>query len=250
MKNTIIKFLTLFLILIHLAPIIAAQKNDTIRATQTFKKNKSISKLTLLKGIISDEKTGLPLKSEIELIDTEKQEVIEKFKSNSTTGVYLISWPFGKDYGIIVSALGYVFQFKNISLSDSTANHVIVKNISLQKIDVGTTVVLNNIFFDFDKSTIRAESNSELNRLTKFLNENPSLKIEISGHPDNKGSLSYKQKLSESRAKIVVYYLIVQGINKDRLFYEGYESDQSISLHDTEGGEQLNRRTEFKIIEK
>ena len=89
-----------------------------------------------------------------------------------------------------------------------------------------------------------------MERLTKLLNENKELKIEISGHTDNKGSASYNQKLSESRAKTVVDYLIAQGIVQDRLVYKGYGFTQPIFTNETEEERQLNRRTEFKIISK
>ena len=221
-----------------------------ITFTSTSKKKELGPRLTLLKGTVSDEKTGALLESDIELIDNEKHEVIAKFKSNSVTGRYLISLPSGKNYGINVIANGYLFQSENVTLPDSAAYHEIIKNIKLKKLEVGTKIILNNIFFDYDKSTIKAESKNELERLTKLLNENKELKIEISGHTDNKGSASYNQKLSESRAKTVVDYLIAQGIVQDRLVYKGYGFTQPIFTNETEEERQLNRRTEFKIISK
>lgn len=213
-------------------------------------KKKSDPRLTLLKGVITDEKTGLVLMSDIELIDNEKNEVISKFQSNSSTGEYLISLSSGKNYGINVSAVGYVFQSENINLPDTASYQEIIKNITLKKLEVATKIVLNNIFFDYDKSTIKIESDTELKRLRNLLHENQNLKIEISGHSDNKGSLEYNQKLSESRAKTVADYLITQGINESRLIYIGHAFNQPIASNETEEGRQLNRRTEFKIISK
>jgi len=82
------------------------------------------------------------------------------------------------------------------------------------------------------------------------MNEMPELKIEISGHTDNKGSAKANQALSERRAKTVVDYLLGQGILKDRLTYKGYGQTQPIATNDTDEGRQLNRRTEFKITGK
>jgi len=81
------------------------------------------------------------------------------------------------------------------------------------------------------------------------MNDNPNIKIEISGHTDNIGSAAYNQKLSESRAKAVVDYLIEHGIDRSRLSYMGYGFEKPIAPNDTEEGRQLNRRVEFKIVE-
>jgi outer membrane protein OmpA-like peptidoglycan-associated protein len=109
---------------------------------------------------------------------------------------------------------------------------------------------VNNIFFDFDKSTLRPESTSELERLIKLMKDIPTLVIEISGHTDNKGSAEYNKKLSESRAISVVNYLVSKGVANNRLKYMGYGFEQPIATNDTDEGRQLNRRTEFKIIQR
>ncbi len=104
---------------------------------------------------------------------------------------------------------------------DATAKRT-KKDILLNKIEVGIKIVLNNIFFDFNKATLTDESVAELNRLIKLLNDTPTLNIEISGHTDNVGSASYNKTLSENRAKAVVNYLTKKGISADRLTYAGY----------------------------
>ena len=76
------------------------------------------------------------------------------------------------------------------------------------------------------------------------------MQIEISGHTDDKGSDTYNQKLSENRAKSVVDYLTEKGIKKERLEFKGYGESQPISSNETEEGQQLNRRIEFKILSK
>jgi len=124
------------------------------------------------------------------------------------------------------------------------------KDIKLKKVAVGSTIVLKNIFFDFDKFSLRPESIPELERLLKFMTELPSVKIEISGHTDNIGAAAYNKTLSENRAKAVVDYLVGKGIDKNRMTYKGFGFDQPIATNDTEEGRQLNRRTEFKIISK
>jgi outer membrane protein OmpA-like peptidoglycan-associated protein len=92
---------------------------------------------------------------------------------------------------------------------------------------------------------------AELDRLSKLLEQNPKIRIEISSHTDNVGSAAYNQKLSTNRALSVVNYLVdKKGISKDRLEYKGYGFDDPIALNDTDQGRQLNRRTEFKILSK
>ena len=107
-----------------------------------------------------------------------------------------------------------------------------------------------NIFFDFDQSSLREESFTELERLYELLINNINLIIEISGHTDNKGSRSYNKRLSLNRAKSVVNYLIEKGIDKKRLNYKGFGFDKPIADNKTEEGRQMNRRTEFKITGK
>lgn len=208
------------------------------------------NQLTLLKGIIIDDASEKPLSATIELTDNVKNEVIASFESNSATGKYLVSLPSGINYGIAVKADGYLFHSENFDIPASTGFNEVVKDIRMKKIEVGNKIVLNNIFFDFNKSTLRVESTAELDRLTKLLNDMPSLKIEISGHTDNIGTAVYNKKLSEDRAKAVVDYLIKKGINSNRLTFAGYGFDQPIATNDTDEGRQKNRRTEFKIVSK
>ncbi|NTW33926.1 MAG: OmpA family protein, partial [Bacteroidetes bacterium] len=186
----------------------------------------------------------------IELTDNAKSEVIATFESNSATGKYLVSLPSGVNYGIAVKANEYLFHSENFDIPESTGFNEILKEIRMKKIEVGNKIVLNNIFFDFDKATLRSESTAELDLLTKLLTEMPTLKIEISGHTDNIGSAAYNKTLSEDRAKSVVDYLVKKGIAASRLSYNGYGFGQPIASNDTEEGRQKNRRTEFKVVSK
>ncbi|MCC7050197.1 MAG: OmpA family protein, partial [Bacteroidia bacterium] len=198
----------------------------------------------------TDAFTNKPLEATIDLIDNVKNEMLASFKSNSATGKYLVSLPSGKNYGIAVKAEGYLFHSENFDLPATADYQEVVKDVALKNISVGNKIVLKNIFFDTNKSTLRPESTSELERLIKLLNDVPNMRIEISGHTDNKGSADYNQKLSESRAHAVVEYLVGKGIISSRLEYKGYGLTQPISTNDTEEGRQENRRTEFKILSK
>lgn len=206
--------------------------------------------LTILKGVITDALTTKPLEATIELVDNQRNEIVASFTSNSASGKYLVSLPAGKNYGIAVKKEGYLFHSENFDIPATAAFQEVTKDIALKNVSVGTKIILKNIFFDFDKATLRPESTNELERLTKLLNDVPTLKIEISGHTDAKGAADYNQKLSQNRAKAVVDYLVKAGIAADRLTFAGYGKDQPIATNDTDEGRQLNRRTEFKIISK
>ncbi len=208
------------------------------------------SSLTLLKGVITDALNGKILEAQIELVDNQMNQVIATFSSNSATGKYLVSLPSGKNYGIAVKKDGYLFHSENFDIPASSGYQEVVKDIALKAIAIGNKIILKNIFFDFDKSTLRPESQTELDRLVKLLNENPTIKIELSGHTDSKGSDEYNLKLSQNRAQAVVDYLTQHGIDKGRLTAMGYGETKPIATNDTDEGRQLNRRTEFEILSK
>jgi outer membrane protein OmpA-like peptidoglycan-associated protein/Tol biopolymer transport system component len=209
-----------------------------------------LAKVTILKGVITDAKTTQPLEAAIDLIDNDKNEVLATFKSNSASGKYLVTLPSGKNYGIAVRKDGYLFHSENFNIPEGADYQEYNKDVALKKIEIGNTIVLRNIFFDFDKATIRPESANELERLIKLLNDNPTIKIELGSHTDSKGSDDYNMKLSDSRSKSVVSYLIDHGIPATRLVAKGYGETKPIDTNDTDEGRQNNRRTEFKILEK
>jgi len=205
-------------------------------------------RLTILKGTVKDALSLNPIEATIEIVDNEKNEVISVMKSNSSTGKYLISLPSGKNYGIAVKAEDYLFHSENFNIPEATNYQEITKDILLNKMAVGSKIVLKNIFFDYAKATLRSESFAELDRLVDLLSKYPSTRIEISGHTDNRGSLKLNTSLSENRAKAVVDYLIGKGIAEDRLEYKGYAYFQPIDTNDTPEGRQNNRRVEFKVL--
>ncbi len=208
------------------------------------------AQLTLLKGFILDDKTNKPLEATIEIIDNERNEVIASFTSNSETGRYLVSMPAGKNYGISVKKENYLFHSENFDLALTSEYQEVKKDIKLKNIAVGQSIVLKNIFFDFNKSTLRKESENEIAQLTKLLIDIPTMKIEISGHTDSYGSDTYNKTLSHQRAKAVYDRLIQNGIKADRLTFMGYGEEKPIDSNETDEGRQMNRRTEFKVTAK
>ena len=217
-------------------------------------------RITILKGVTSDCKTLKPVGASLELIDIDENKTLATFESNKTTGKYLVSLPSGKNYGLIVRKESYLFHSENFNIPATAAYEEVEKNICLKKIEVGSVIVLKNIFYDYNKATLRDASKNELDRLTKLLTENPTIKIELSAHTDSRGGNAYNEKLSQRRAQSCVDYLIKKGIATDRLVSKGYgetkliKSDAEIAKlkfeDEKEAAHQENRRTEFKIIAK
>ncbi len=141
-----------------------------------------------------------------------------------------------------------MFYSDNFSLSINPADSVYNKDIPLQPLETGAAVVLKNIFFNTKKFDLKPESLTELDKIVLLLNDNPKLKIQISGHTDNVGFVKDNLTLSNNRAKAVVGYLLDKGITVQRLIYKGFGSTKPIADNKTEPGKALNRRTELFVI--
>ena len=226
-----------------------------LKGTETVKEQ---PQLTVLKGIVKDEKTGLPLEAKIIITDNQLNVVVGEFNSNSASGKYLIPLPAGKNYGISVSAEGYLFHSENVDIALTAGYSEVHRNIDLKKLEKGTQIVLRNIFFDLDKFSLKQESTSELDRVYQLMIANPNLEIELSGHTDTQGATAYNQQLSENRARTVVEYLVAMGIPARRFQYKGYGEEQPIlsdeaiskmsSTKEKEAAHANNRRTEIKVL--
>lgn len=202
-------------------------------------------------GMVTDSKTAEKIElAKVEVIDLDESKVIATGLTD-TSGYYQVKIPKKKDYGVEVTAKNYLFYVTIAKLSlKQVVDSKITSNFQLDKIDVGAKMVLKNIFFETNKATIKSESAAELERVAKLLKENPTIRLEISGHTDNVGSYRANQKLSEARAKSVVDYLVEQGVAEDRLEYKGYSFNQPIADNNTAEGRAQNRRVEFKVLSK
>lgn len=207
-------------------------------------------RLTIVKGTINDSFTERPVSAVIEIVDNDKNEVIQTTESNPETGEYMVTLPSGKNYAMMVVAKDYLHHSENFNIPAATNYQEISKNILLHKLEAGSKVVLNNIFFEFGKTIIHPSSYAELQRVETMMNTYKTLVIEISGHTDNVGSAASNIRISTARAKAVVDYLITRGVPAERLTYKGYGFEQPIADNKTEDGRQQNRRVEFKILKK
>lgn len=199
-----------------------------------------------VRGKVFDQKTGKGLPSAVELTDLSTQITVSKVQTDET-GNYLVTLPVGKDYAFNVNRKGYLFFSENFNLSQS-ADSVFNIDIPLQPIEANATIVLRNIFFDVNKFDLKPESTSELDKLAALLRENPTVRIQISGHTDNVGKAEDNLVLSNNRAQAVVKYLVAHGIEQARLTFKGYGATMPVADNASEEGKAKNRRTELKVI--
>ena len=168
--------------------------------------------------------------------------------SDPSTGAYKIVLPSGAKYGYLAEAEGYVSVNANIDLNNLEEYKEINQDLYLVPIETGATIVLNNIFFDFDRSALKDDSEPELKRVVEFMTNNPDVEIEIAGHTDSVGATSYNQRLSDRRAKAVFDYLIANGVASDRVVSRGFGESKPIADNESSEGRAQNRRVEFKIL--
>ncbi|HXA01244.1 MAG TPA: OmpA family protein [Cytophagaceae bacterium] len=206
--------------------------------------------LVVFKGKISSCSDSKPIGATIIVLDNLTGKPVGVYNSNSSTGKYTIILPAGKNYGISIEAPGFLFYSKNIDIPFLNHYMEILDTVCMEQIKIGNKIVLRNVFFDLDKATLRPESESELERLHEILVKNPHIKIQILGHTDSDGSEEHNLKLSDARAKAVVDYMVKKGVDPSRMKFHGYGETKPIAPNDTPENKQLNRRTEFEILEE
>lgn len=122
--------------------------------------------------------------------------------------------------------------------------------VSVEVPEVGDVILLENLYFAFDKSEVLQQSYNELVKLKELLERNPGMTIELRGHTDNLGTVEHNQRLSESRAKAVVDHLVSMGIDKSRLSWKGFGKSEPMADNSTAAGRQKNRRVEYKVLSR
>ena len=202
-----------------------------------------------LTGRISDTETGEPVMAKIDVIDLSTDAVVSTTASSDVDGTYRVRLPEKRSYMVDIRGSGFLSDMRRINIPANYSEDVFKLDVQLAKIKVGKKVVMNNILFETGKSVLTPSSSAELDRLVGILQENANMRIEISGHTDNTGSESLNFRLSESRAKAVVDYLVKKGIVQSRLEFKGYGPQQPVADNATAAGRLQNRRVEFKILE-
>jgi OmpA-OmpF porin, OOP family len=206
-----------------------------------------VAKKLLITGNVYDKKTEKLIPAHISL--TARSDKKYNSKITSTDGAYQQEVPKLGNYILTASAEGYLNTTDSVDVNSEDMSPF-SKDLYLQQIEVGVTVRLKNIYFDFDKTTLKKESFVELNKVVDFLKENPTVEIEIAGHTDNKGSDDYNANLSQGRSQSVVDYIVSQGIESSRMSAHGYGEAKPIETNDTDAGRANNRRVEFTVLKK
>ncbi|MCI0751128.1 MAG: OmpA family protein [Flammeovirgaceae bacterium] len=217
--------------------------NDTTLITDMYLT--PIARKLVIAGTVYDAKTEKPINAKVDV--TFKPQKRNIARADALQGKYeapieRLGW-----YLLTGSSEGYLNSVDSVEAVDEEITPV-VKDLYLKPIEVGTTVRLKNIYFDFDKTTLKPISFVELNKVVEFLNANPTVEIEIEGHTDSKGSDDYNLNLSQGRSQAVVDYMISQGIDPLRLKAHGFGETKPIDTNDTEDGRANNRRVEFTVV--
>lgn len=206
--------------------------------------------VALVKGRVFNAKTKQPISAEIdyEILATGKN--VGKGHSNPKTGEYKVVLPLEKEYALLAEAKGYLSVDTTINLKGITKYTEIVTDLYLVPIEEGATVRLNNIFFSRNSARLLPESYPELNRLSKAMQENPTMKIRLEGHTEIFGNKRALMDLSKRRVKSVQKYLADRGIEAKRIKLKGYGARRPLSTKKDSKSRALNRRVEVRILSK
>ncbi|HWB64719.1 MAG TPA: OmpA family protein, partial [Chitinophagales bacterium] len=207
-----------------------------------------------IKGLVAEEGKGTGVEgASVELIEVFPnglQQTVYYMKSNP---YYAFDVEFGKNYKLVTRKEGYFANTTEVSIPASSTD-TIRKDISIAKLELNKAYTLQNVLYEFGKSTLTENSKAVLDNLYQIMVENPSFIIELSSHTDGIGSDAGNMKLSQDRAQSCVDYLISKGITKDRLIAKGYGKTRpkvpntTPDGKDDPAGRAINRRTEFSIV--
>lgn len=206
-------------------------------------------------GVIKNNEDKVITGAKIIVKDNISGKLIDTYYTSSDSGSYYFVLNRGQNYNISYEADGYLFQSENVNVPKQPEFSVLTKNIVLEKVKAGAKIVLNNIFFDSNKATLRKESNLEIEKVIKLMKDYPELKIEVAGHTDSKGKDVVNLKLSQQRSQSVVAALVKKGIDPKRLVAKGYGKTMPVADNYLPNGKpnlkgmQMNRRVELKILE-
>lgn len=190
----------------------------------------------------------------VSLLDSLSNETLKKLTLDKT-GKYVFRINTRRPYNLVVEKKGYFTKVLPLPVKGRMVGDTLYNpEICLQPFVVNKPIVIKNVLYDFNKSTLRPESEAVLDGVVKILKDNPRFKIELSAHTDSIGSDAFNQKLSQDRAQACVDYIISKGIAENRVFARGYGKSKPIAPNslpngqDNPDGRQLNRRTEFSVL--
>jgi len=201
---------------------------------------------------VKDQKTGAILKdAQVAILDYDKNIIETRFTDDY--GIVRYDTDCNKVFALQVEAEGYESKDVELQKWGNGKYPIDVELRPIEMIVIQDRIVLGDIYFEFDKYNITQQGAFELNKLVQILQRNPTMKIKIESHTDNKGSDAYNLKLSDQRAQSTMQYIISKGINGSRLEARGYgESSPKVDCGEgcTLEQDAINRRSEFIITQK
>lgn len=209
---------------------------------------KSAYKVMVAKGVVYDAQTKKKLGAKLELLDLKTRQLVQKVASDSIDGDYLVTLTEGSEYALYVSRPGYLFKSLSFNFLNKSSFDPLTLDVYLEPIRPGASVVLNNLFFESGKYELLPKSTTELDKIVRFMSENRTTRIEISGHTDDVGKPADNIVLSNNRAKAVVDYLTRNGVKQANVVYKGYGETKPFAPNTTDENRTLNRRIEFKVL--
>ncbi|MGB3850146.1 MAG: OmpA family protein [Tunicatimonas sp.] len=199
-----------------------------------------------LEGFVTDEISGNFVAATVRY---ERDEDLGITQSDVALGEYRTRLLESGWYHLLITAPGYLSRTDSIQIAPFSADTTVYKDLTLRALEVGVSVRLNNIFFDYNEATLRPESHPELDKVVEMLEANPKLAIEIGGHTDDRGSEEYNRELSQGRSEAVRQYLLDNFIDPERVTAVGYGETQPEVPNTSEENWQVNRRVEFTVLE-
>lgn len=222
------------------------QKGDIVRY-KIPKENKP-EPILMLTGQVIDKLTNEILYTTVKYSNL--NDVVFKGEANTdaSNGFFKFTLPKDQNYVISADLSGYYSVSDTINTFNLNEYNEIKKDIFMLPVSKGQTIVLNNIFFDFNKAELKKESNFELKKLLDLLKKNPIMEIEVSGHTDDVGSKAFNKELSQKRADAVKKYLVENGIEATRIQSLGYGDEKPLIDNINTKEKSKNRRVEFTIL--
>jgi len=188
-----------------------------------------------------------PVRTEIIWEYVKDEEINSDLIVTDENGYFEISLPESEEYEYRIDQKGFFASKGSIQKGEKKE---IETNILLNKLEIGSTMVLDNIYFELGNAVLKDKSFPMLDQLAETLTDNPKIRVEIAGHTDSQGTSESNLKLSQDRANSVVGYLISKGIAEAQLIGKGYGEDYPIADNANADGRSKNRRVELTIIEE
>jgi outer membrane protein OmpA-like peptidoglycan-associated protein len=201
---------------------------------------------------VVDSESKKPLNAKVRLLGAADNVIVRSASTGTGEFEFSVVSTSPKDYKLSVELEGYVFQNQTVRIQQATTEaKSLSRTVEMRKLAVGVTSILRNIYFDFNKATFKTQSYTELNKLENMLRQNTTMKVEIGGHTDGVGATNYNLFLSRKRAEAVKDYLTKKGIDVRRIRAVGYGKTRPLATNDDEDdGRELNRRVEFKVLQR